>query len=67
MGFSSQVGVKMWQLDYKMFKKKVRMQFIEMRHTFALAMIYANNETLATVAITRGNSRSVFSLVQDRW
>ena len=43
MGFSSQVGVKMWQLDYKLFKKKVRMQFIEMRHTFALAMIYANN------------------------
>ena len=36
MGFSSQVGVKMWQLDYKLFKKKVRMQFIE--------MIYANNE-----------------------
>ena len=43
MGFSSQVVVKMWQGNYKLFKKKVRMQFIEMRHTFALAMIYANN------------------------
>ena len=41
MGFSSQVVVKMWQGNYKLFKKKVRMQFIEMRHT--LAMIYANN------------------------
>ena len=43
LGFSSQVVVKMWQGNYKLFKKKVRMQFIEMRHTFALAMIYANN------------------------
>ena len=50
MGFSSQVGVKMWQLDYKLFKKKVRMQFIEMRHTFALEMIYANNEPKSMLA-----------------
>ena len=43
MVFSLQLVVNVWQGNYKLFKKKVRMQFIEMRHTFALAMIYANN------------------------